>query len=203
MRSASLLLTSMPGMRVCDAQVYIGCLRLLPLKVYHQLTLAGIEGATFVADPVNLALPCGSSCMSEVADCWRHPRYLTRRGNFHSQKYPHPWLPSIPAIAPRYGYVTRSRRIPACDALSPQYALSLLADGNEHLTQGLRKRRCLYSYPGRVTGVHRRVLTRLLSIPTPRRYVSRQASNREVSGVSGLGSRRMVPTGRLAIRGTG
>jgi hypothetical protein len=201
MRLASLLLTSMPGMRVLDAHVYIGCLHLLPLKVYHQLTLAGIEGATSVADPENLDLPCSYSCTSEVADRWRHPRYLTRRGNIHSQKCSHPWLPSIPALSPRYGYVPRSRRISACDDLSPQYDLSLLADGNEHLTQGLRKRRCLYSYPGGVTGVHRRVLTRLLSIPTPIRHASRQVRYREASGVSGLGSRRVVPTGRLAIRG--
>jgi hypothetical protein len=76
-----------------------------------------------------------------------------------------------------------------------------VADGNEWLTQGLRKRRCLNSYPGRVTGVHPRVFARLLSIPTPMRYASRKVSSREASGVSGLGSRRVVPTGRLAIRG--
>src|SRR5262249_26326060 len=57
------------------------------------------------------------------------------------------------------------------------------------------------SYPGRVTGVPLCVLTRLLSIPTSMRNASRTVSNREMSGVSGLGSRRVVPTGRLAIRG--
>ena len=201
MRLASLLLTSMPGMRVLDARVRIGCHHLPPLKVYHQLTLAGIEGATLLADPETIDLPYGYPCALEVADRRRHPRYLTRRGNFYSQKYPHPWLPPIPALPLQHGCVSRSRRFSACDDLSPQYDFSLVADGNEHLTQGLRKRRCLNSYPGRVTGVHRRVLARLLSIPTPMRNASRKVSSREMSGVSGLGSRRVVPTGRLAIRG--
>jgi hypothetical protein len=143
MRLASLLLTSMPGMRVLDAHVHIGCHHLPPLKVYHQLTLAGIEGATLLADPETLGLLCGSPCASEVADRWRHPRYLTRRGNCHSRKYPYPWLLPIPAIPLLHGCVSKSRRSLACDDLSPQYDLSLLADGNERLTQGLRKRRCL------------------------------------------------------------
>ena len=201
MRPASLLLTSMPGMRVLDAHVHIGCHHLPPLKVYHQLTLAGIEGATLLADPENLDLPRGPSCASEVADRWRHPRYLTRRGHFHSQKYPHPWLLPIPATPPQHGCVSKRCRFSACDDPSPQYELSLSVDGNERLSQGLRKRRCLNSYPGRVAGVHRRVLTRLLSIPTCMRNASRKESSREMSGVSGLGSRRVVPTGRLAIRG--
>jgi len=186
---------------VFDAHVHIGCYHLPPLKVYHQLTLAGIEGATLLADPETLGLPCGYSCASEVADRWRHPRYLTKRGNCHSQKYPYPWLLPIPAIPLQHGCVSKSRRFSACDDLSPQYDLSLLANGNERLTQGVRKRRCLNSYPGRVTGVHRRVLTRLLWIPTPMRNASRKEASREMSGVSGLGSRRVVPTGRLAIRG--
>ena len=76
MRRASLLLTSMPGMRVLDAHVYIGCHHLPPLKVHYQLTLAGIEGATLLADPENVDLPCGCSCTLEVTDRWRHPRYL-------------------------------------------------------------------------------------------------------------------------------
>ena len=42
--------------------------------------------------------------------------------------------------------VSKSRRFSACDDLSPQHDLSLMADGNEHLTQGLRKRRCLHSH---------------------------------------------------------
>ena len=172
MRPASLLLTSMPGMRVFDAHVHIGCYHLPPLKVYHQLTLAGIEGATLLADPETLGLPCGYSCASEVADRWRHPRYLTKRGNCHSQKYPYPWLLPIPAIPLQHGCVSKSRRFSACDDLSPQCHVSLLTDGNERLTQGVRKRRCLTSSPGGVTGVHRRVLTRLLSIPTPMRNAS-------------------------------
>jgi hypothetical protein len=201
MRRASLLLTSMPGMRVLDAHVHIGCHHLPSLKVHHQLTLAGIEGATLLGDPENLDLPCVYPCTSEVADRWRLPRYLSRRGNFYSQKYSHPWFPSIPATPLQHKCGRKSRRFSACDDLSPQYDFSLVADGNEHLTQGLRKRRCLNSYPGRVTGVHRRVLARLLSIPTPMRNASRKVSSREMSGVSGLGSRRVVPTGRLAIRG--
>jgi uncharacterized protein len=188
-------------MRVLDAHVYSGCLHLLPLKVDHQLTLAGIEGATLVADPETLDFLCGYAGTAEVADRWKHPRYLTRRGNFHTQKYPYPWLPSIPVIAPPYGCVTRSRRNFACDDPSLLYAPVRRVDGHEHLTQSQRNYRCLNSYFGRVRRVHRRVFTRLLSIPTPRRNASRQASNREVSGVSGLGSRRVVPTGRLTVQG--
>jgi len=191
----------MPGMRVLDAHGYIGCHHLPPKKVHHQLTLAGIEGATLLADPENLGLPCACHCTSEVADRWRLLRYLSRRRNFHSQRFSYPAFPLIPALPLQPRCDGKSRRFSACDDLSPQHDFSLVADGNEHLSQGLRKRRCLNSYPGRVTGVHRRVLARLLSIPTPMRNASRKVSNREMSGVSGLGSRRVVPTGRLAIRG--
>src|SRR5262249_26326059 len=59
------------------------------------------------------------------------------------QKYPHPWYPPIPATPPQHGCGSRSRRFSARDDLSPQCDLSLVADGNERLTQGLRKRRCL------------------------------------------------------------
>jgi hypothetical protein len=197
---ASPLITSMPGMRVIDAYVHIGCHHLPPLKVYHQLTLAGIEGATLLADPENLGLPCGYSCASEVADRWRHPRYLTRRGNLHCQKCPYPWLPAIPATPFQHGCVSRSRFSP-CANLRPSCELSLLADGNECLTQGLRKRICLSLHPELVTGVHPCVPTRLLSIPTLTRHASRRLSSRESSGVVVLGSRRVTPTGRLAIRG--
>jgi hypothetical protein len=203
MQRAGLLLTSMPGMRVLDAHVYIGCHHRRVMKVHDQLTLAGIEGATLLADPEDLGFLCVFPCTPEVADRWRLPRYLSRRGNFHSQKCSRPWSPSIPATLLQHACPSRSRRFSACDDLSPQHDFSLVADGNERLSQGLRKRRCLNSYPGRVTGVHRRVLARLLSIPTPMRNASRKVSNRERSGVSGLGSRRVVPTGRLAIRGVG
>jgi hypothetical protein len=194
------LITSMPGMRVIDAHVHIGCHHLPALKVYHQLTLAGIEGTTLLADPENLGLPCGYPCASEVANRWRHPRYLTRRGNLHSQKCPYPWLSPIPATPFHHGCVSRSRFSP-CDHLRPSYELSLLADGNECLTQGLRKRICLSLHPEIVTGVHPCVPTRLLSIPTLRRHASRRLSSRERSGVVVLGSRRVMPTGRVAIRG--
>jgi hypothetical protein len=188
-------------MRVLDAHVYSGCFHLLPLRVDHQLTLAGIEGATLVADPETLDFLCGHVGTAEVADRWKHPRYLTRRGNFHTQKYPYPWLPSIPVTAPPYGRVTRGCRAFACDDPGLPGAPVRRADGREHLTQCQCQCSCLDSYLGRVRGVHRRVFTRLLSIPTPRRKASRQASNREVSGVSGLGSRRVVPTGRLTVQG--
>jgi hypothetical protein len=181
MRPASPLLTSMPGMRVLDAHVHIGCRHLLALKVHHQLTLVGIEGATLVADPENLDLPCSYPGASEVADCWRHPRYLTRRGNFHHQKCPYPWLAPIPATPIYQGCVSRSHQFSPCDALSPKDDISLSADGNECLTQGLRKRICLSSHTGRVTGAHPRVLTRLLSLPTPSHKTSRNASKREMS----------------------
>jgi len=147
MRPASPLLTSMPGMRVLDAHVCIGCRHLPALKVHHQLTLAGIEGATLLADPENFGLPCVMPCASEVADRWRLPRYLSRRGNFHSQKSSHPSFPSIPATPLQHNRRdSKSRRFSACDDLSPQHDFSLVADGNERLTQGLRKRKCLYSH---------------------------------------------------------
>jgi hypothetical protein len=118
MRPASPLLTSMPGMRVLDAHVHIGCHHLPALKVHYQLTLAGIEGATLLADPENLDLPCSFPGASGVADCWRHPRYLTRRGNLRNQKCPHPWLPQIPAIPLPHGCVSRSHRFSSCDDLN-------------------------------------------------------------------------------------
>jgi hypothetical protein len=188
-------------MRVFDAHVHIGCQHLPPVKVYHQLTLTGIAGATLLADPENIDLPCGYPCASEVADRWRHLRHLTTRGNLRSQKRSHPWLLAIPATPFHDGCVSRSRRFSPYDDLRPRYELSLLADGNECLTQGLRKRICLSLHPEVVTGVHPCVPTRLLSIPTLTRHASRMVSNRESSGVLGLGSRRVVPTGRLAIRG--
>jgi hypothetical protein len=136
----------MPGMRVLDAHVYIGCHHPPVLEVHDQLTLAGIEGATFLADPGNLDLPCVVSHAAEVADRWRLPRCLSRRGNFHSQKSSHPWFPTIPATPLQHECRSRSRRFSACDDLSPQYDFSLVADGNEHLSQGLRKRKYLHSH---------------------------------------------------------
>jgi hypothetical protein len=191
----------MPGMRVLDAHVYSGCHHLPPMKVHHQLTLAGIEGATFLADPERLGLRGVDPYPMEVADRWRRPRYLSRRGNFHSQRSFHPPLPSIPAIPPQSRCHRQYHRLSACDDLSPQHDFSLMTDGNEQLTQGLRKRKCLYSHREESPGVRLCVLARLLSIPTPMRNASRRVSTREKSGVSGVGSRRVVPTGRLAIRG--
>jgi hypothetical protein len=201
MRPASPLLTSMPGIRVLDAHVYIGGHHLPQLKVHYQLTLAGIEGRTLVARPENLDLRWGEIRTSEVADRWRHPRDLTRRGNLHSQNCPHPWLPPIPATSLRQGDGSRSHYFSPCDNLSPKYDLSLWADGDEWLTQGLRKRIGLNSYTGRICRVPPRVLARLLSILTPPCDASLKVPSRELSGVSILGSRRMVPTGRLATRG--
>jgi hypothetical protein len=136
----------MPGMRVLDAHVHIGCHHLLLMKVHHQLTLAGIEGATLLADPESLGLPCVDACTSEVADRWRLPRYLSRRGNFHSQKFSHPSFPTIPALSLPHRSDLKSCRFSACDDFSPQHDFSLMADGNERLTQGLRKRKRLYSH---------------------------------------------------------
>ena len=201
MRPASPLLTSIPGMRVLDAHVHIGCRHLLPLKVHHQLTLAGIEGATLVADPENLDLPCSYPGASEVADRWRHPRYLPRRGNFHRQKCPHPWLAPIPATPVNQGCLRRSHQLSPCDDLNPKDDALLLAEGNKCLTQSLRKRICLNSHTGRVTGAHPRVLARLLSLPTSPHKAAQKVPRRKMSGVAVLGSRRVVSTGRLAIWG--
>lgn len=201
MRPASPLLTSMPGMRVLDAHVCIGCRHLPALKVYHQLTLTGIEGAMLVAGPETLDLPYSYPGTAEVADCWRHPRYLTRRGNFHSQKCSHPWLAPIPATPTHLGCVSRSHQLPPCDDLDPNDAVLMLADGNQCLTQCLRKRIDLSSHTGKVTGAQPRVLTRLLPLRTFPSKASRSMSRREMLGVTVLGSRRVVSTGRLAIWG--
>jgi hypothetical protein len=186
---------------VLDAHLYIGGHHLPALKVYHQLTLAGINGARLLADSDNVDLPCGYACASEAISYGRCPRYLTRKGNLHIQKCLSPWLPPIPVAPLHHGCVSKEHRFSPCDDLSPRYDRSLLADGNERLTQGLRKRNCLNSQPGRVTGVHPRVSTRLPSIPTPTRNASRRISTGKMSGIVVLGSRRVMSTGRLAIRG--
>ena len=189
----------MPGMRVLDADVYIGCHHLLALKVRYQLTLAGIERATFGADPENLDLPCSYRGAAEVADRWRHLRYLTRRGNFYSQKYPHPRLALIPATPMYQGCVSGSSQLSSCDDLDPNDDVLLLVDGGECLTQRLRKRIHLNSHTARVTGVHARVLTCLLPLWTFPYKTSRSMSRWEMSGVAVLGSCHVVSTGRLAI----
>jgi len=154
MRPASPLLTSMPDMRVLDAHVYSSCRHLLTLKVHHQLTLAGIERATLVADPRNLDLPYSYPGAAEVAYYWRHPRYLTRRGNFRNQKCSHPWLAPIPAAPMPQGCVSQCYYLSPCDDLDSTNDVLLLADGNECLTHGLRKRIRLGLHTGRVTGAH-------------------------------------------------
>jgi hypothetical protein len=200
MRPASPLLTSMPGIRVLDAHVYIGCRHLPALKVHHQLTLAGIEGAMLVAGPETLDLPYSYPGAAEVADCWRHPRYLTRRGNLHRQKCSHPWLAPIPATPTHLGCVSRSHQLRPCDDLDPNDDVLMWADGNECLTQCPRKRIDLSSYTGRVTGARPRVLTRLRPLLTFPYKTSRSRSRGNV-GVTVLGGGRVVSTGRLAIWG--
>jgi hypothetical protein len=199
MRLASPLLTSMPGMRVLDAHVYIGCRHLRALKVHHQLTLAGIDRATLVADPENLDLLYSYPGAAEVANHWGHPRYLTRRGNFRSQKCSHPWLAPIPAAPMPRGCVSSSQHLSPCNDLVPTYDVLLLADGNECLTRGLRKCINLSPYIAGVTGAHPRVFTRLLPLQMFPCKAFLRTSTREMSGVMVLGSRRGVSTGRLAI----
>jgi hypothetical protein len=188
-------------MRVIDAHNHIGCHHLPPLKVHHQLTLAGIEGATFPAGPENRDLLHGSISMSEVDDRWRHPRYLTRRGNLYSQKFPYPWLPTIPATPLQDGGVSRNRRFSPYDDVRPKYDASLVADSNERSTQGLRKRIRHSSHLGRLPGGIPLLSTRLHPIPTSTDDASWLESARKTEGVSILVSRRVVPTGRLTIRG--
>jgi hypothetical protein len=188
----------MPGMRVLDAHVHIGCHHLPPMKVHYQLTLAGIEGATFLADPEKSGLRGAQFYTVEVTDRWRRPRYLSRRGNFHSQRPSHPSSSSVPATPPQYRCIRQNRRFPACDDLSPQPDFSLMADGNEQLTQGLRKRKCLYSHREESLGfayVSSRACfrSRRLCVTHPGSY--RRGRGRD------FGSRRVVPAGRLAIRG--
>jgi hypothetical protein len=196
-----LLITSMPGRRVIDAQVHIGCHHLAPLKVHHQLTLAGIEGATCLAGREDLGPPCGSTPMSGLHDRWRHPRYLTKRGNLHIRKRPYPWPPTIPAPPLHDGGVSRNRRFSPCDDLCPKDDVSLVAESNERFTQGPRKRMHHNSHPGRSTGVQPPFSTRLLSIPTSTDGASCMGLAQKTAGVSILVSRRVVLTGRLASRG--
>jgi hypothetical protein len=126
---------------------------------------------------------------------------LTRRGNFHSQKCSHPWLAPIPATPKHQGCVSRSHQLSPCDDLDPHDDVLLLADSDECLTRGLRKRIDLRSQTGRVTVAHPRVLTRLPPLQTFSHKTSRSMSKREMSGVTVLVSRRVVSTGRLAIWG--
>jgi hypothetical protein len=188
-------------MRVIDAQVHFGCHHLPPLKVQHQLTLAGIEGARCLANPENLGLPSGPTSLSGVNDRWRHPRYLTGRGNLHIPKCPYPWPPTIPATSLHDGVVSRNRRFSPCDDLCPKDDVSLVADGNERFAQGPRKRIRRSSHPGRSTEVYPLFSTRLPSIPTSTRSSTCMESARKAKGVSILISRRVVLTGHLAIRG--
>jgi hypothetical protein len=189
----------MPGMRVLDAHVDIGGHYLVALKVRHQLTLAGIEGVTLGADPENLDLPCSYPGAAEVADRWRHPRYLTRRGNFHKQKSPHPWLAPIPTTPMHQGCVGRSYQLSPCDDLDPNDDALLLADGYECSIQGLRKRINFSSHTARDTGARACVLTRLLSLQILPYKTFRRMSRWEMSGGAVVGSRRVVSTGRLAM----
>jgi hypothetical protein len=181
----------MPGMRVIDAHLYIGGRRFQPLKVYYQLTLAGIEGATFLTGPEDRHLPCGSTGISEVHDGWRHPRYLTRRGILHHQEYPYPWLPTIPATPLHHGGVRRNRWFSPCNGVQPKYDSSLVADGNERFTLGIRKRIRHSSHPGRSIGVRPLFSTRLLSIPTSMGGDLPHRFHPKAEGVSILVSRRV------------
>jgi hypothetical protein len=137
----------------------------------------------------------------EVANRWRHPRYLSSRGNLHSQKYHYARLPPIPATPLHLGCISRSHRFSPCDDLSPRYDRSWLADGHERLTQGLRKRIRLASHPGLSLGDHPGFSTRLLSIPTPAVATSWGVSGRGARKLRFVGSRRVLPAGPLAIRG--
>jgi hypothetical protein len=196
-----LWITSMSGMRVIDAHLYVGCRHFQPLKVHHQPTLAGIEGATFLTGPEHRDLPGGSTGLSEVNDGWRHTRYLTRRGILQLQEYPNPWLPTIPATPLHHGGVCRHRSFLPCDDVRPKYGSSLVADGNERFTLGIRKRIRHSSHPGRSTGVRPLFSTRLLSIPTSMEGGLPHRFHPKAEGVSILVSRRVVPAGRLASRG--
>jgi hypothetical protein len=196
-----LLITSMPGMRVIDAHVHFGCYHLPPLKVHHQLTLAGIEGATRLAGREDRGPACGFTPMSGVNGRWQHPRYLTKRGNLHIQKRPYPWRPTIPAPSLHDGGASRHRRSSPCDDLCPKDDVSLVADSNERFTQGPCKRICHHSHPGRSTGVQPAFCTRLPSIPTSADGASCMKLAQKTPGLTILGSRRVVLTGRLAIRG--
>jgi hypothetical protein len=145
MRLASPLLTSLPGTRVLDVLVHIGGHHLPRPKVHHQLTLAGIAGATRLADPEKLDLPRRPGGARHAPDRGRSPRYLTGRGYLHPPKWSCPWPSAIPARPQFHGRVTRSHRFSPCDDPSPKHDLLLLADSNECLTQGLRKRTDLSS----------------------------------------------------------
>lgn len=169
----------MPGTRVLDAHVYIGCHHLLALKVRHQLTLAGIERATFGADPKNLDLPCSYPGAAEVADRWRHPRYLTRRGNFHSQKYPHPRLAPIPAPPRHQGCVSKISQLPPCDNLDLDDHVQLLTDDDES-NSGLSPAHPFQLSIVRAAGAHSCVLTCSRSLRTFPNTISEPVKTRNV-----------------------
>jgi hypothetical protein len=196
-----LLITSMPGIRVIDAHGYIGCHCLLPLKVHHQLTLAGIEGVTFRTSTEKSDLPCAGTNRLEVDDYRRRPRYLTRKGNLRIQKCPCSWLPTIPATVLHDGGVGKNpdshpAMMVAQRTMSRWWhiatSVSLRAFASAHATTRIPEGR---------KGFIPRFSTRLLSIPTSMDDGSCTGSGWKTTGVSILGSRRVVPTGRLAIRG--
>lgn len=194
-----LLLTSVPGMDVIDAHAYHGCHHLVPLIAHQQLAVAGIDGATFLGDPEILDLPWGLANMLEVDDHRRHPRYLTRKGNLCIRRCPYPWLPTVP-VTPLYnGGVSRSRQFAPCADVHSDDDASLVAKDDRRDTQDLHKRMRHSSYPGRSEGVPPLFSTCLHSIPTSTNNAFGIGTTLQTKGVSVLVSRRVVPTGRLAI----
>jgi len=196
--SPTLFPTLVSGANVIDARAYTGCRHLVPLKVYHRLTVAGIDGATFPGDPELLNLPWGSTSMVEGDDCWRHPQHLSRRGGFHVRRYTYPWLPAIPVTPLHDGRVSRSCwSSPYPDMHSDDHAHLVGDDGR--LSQGIHKPIHPGTHSGRSEGVLPLFPTCLHSIPMSTNTAFGMGTTLKTKGVSVLVSRRVVPTGPLAI----
>jgi hypothetical protein len=195
--SPVLWLTPASDTTVNDTRVHGGYHHLALLKVRHQLTVAGIDGATLLGDPEVRNLAWGPTSMVEGDGRWRHPRYLSRRGGFHVRRYLCPWPPTIPVTPFHNGRASRSCQFsPDPDMHSDDHAHLVVDDGL--LNRGFHKPICLSSHPGRSEGVLPFLPTCLHSIPTSANEAFGMGTILKTKGVSVLVGRRVVPTGPLA-----
>ena len=178
--SPVLWLTPASDTTVNDTRVHGGYHHLALLKVRHQLTVAGIDGATFLGDPEVRNLAWGPTSMVEGDGRWRRPRYLSRRGGFHVRRYLCPWPPTIPVTPFHDGRSSRSCQFsPYPDMHSDDHAHLVVDDGL--LNRGFHKPVCLSSHPGRSEGVLPFLPTCLHSIPTSANEI-RHGNNPEDEG---------------------
>jgi hypothetical protein len=187
-------------MDVVDAFMPDGCHHLVPQMVPHQLTVAGIDGATSPREPEMRHLPGVSVPVMEVDDRWSQPRYHTRRGILHVQRCFDPGLPTIPVPFPRHGGGRRSHLCSACVEAGPAFDPWSMAHDSGHRGQSRRQCRRHRSHPERSKRVPPFFSTCLHVIPTSPNGAFSLGIALKTKVVSVLSSRRVVPTGRLAIR---